>query len=201
MKPAAKIVLGAGALALVGVLLVAGLQRQPSAAVAPAQSAVETVSSGLPPAATATQDTVAPWQSSGAAQTATPDTGIATAPAFPRRPAKPAAATQLSLQQMDQQLAQNEAQAQALLRQLDTAAATGSLPANVNIEAARANIQIALQAQRLGREMAMLIQQPDSPQRQARISQVSDELGRLRAQLRYDISSAASAAPAPAAPR
>lgn len=200
MTPAAKIALGAGATALVGVLLIAGLRGQAPAPVPMQRPTAEAVPSELPPPA-ATDTATAPWQSTGSAQASMPPPGVGTAPTFPARPTKPNPAAQLSLQQMDQQLAQNEAQAQALLRQLDMAAATGSLPTNVNIEAARANIQIALQAQRLGREMAMLIQQTDSPQRQARISQVSDELTRLRAQLRYDISNAATAAPAQAASR
>lgn len=201
MKSSAKIALGTGAVVVIGIVLVAGLRRQAAEPVPATQPAVEAVADGLAPAAATAETTPAPWQNAGAAQADLPTAGTATRPTFPTRPAKPAAAAQLSLQQMDQQLAQNEAQAQALLRQLDTAAATGSLPANINIEAARANIQIALKAQRLGREMALLIQQPDSSQRQARIVEVSDELTRLRAQLRYDISNATTAVPAPAAPR
>lgn len=203
MKSSAKIALAAGAAVLAGVLLIAGLRRQaadPVPAVQPAPVATETAPMELQPQAPA-DSAPAPWQSGDPAQAGAPAAATANPPAFPSRPAMPAAGAQLSLQQMDQQLAQNEAQAQALLRQLDMAAATGSLPANVNIEAARTNIQVALKAQRLGREMAMLIQQPDSPQRQSRMARINGELNTLRNQLRYDISNTASPAPAQAAPR
>lgn len=84
-------------------------------------------------------------------------------------------------------MTQNEAQAQALLRQLDTAQATGSLPPGMNAEAARNNIHIALKAQQLGRELMAITQQPDAPNRQQRMNQISTELIALREGLRYDV--------------
>ena len=192
-----KIVVGAGAAILIGAALVLALRKgEPAAPPAPAPAAVVDAAPApaapTPPPADATP---APWETGPAMRTAAAPATAAMR--VPPPPTSPDAQMRTAIAQMERQMAQNEAQAHAMLRQLNTAQATGSLPPGMNVEAARTNIQIALKAQQLGREMVALSQQPDSPARQQRMNQISTELIALREGLRYDVNTPAAAKAAP----
>lgn len=92
---------------------------------------------------------------------------------------------------MDQQIAMQEEQAAAILQQLDLAQSRGSLPADLNPEAVRTNLRVALKAQKLGRELIVLTRQPGTPERQRRIAQITAEMTGLQRELRKDVMVAA----------
>lgn len=196
MNPYVKIGAIAGSMVLVGVLLTVGLRKTSNAPLAaPAATAATATASDSapPPTATAAEitpsatATAAPWETGPHARTTAPAPAAAIRMPPPSPPTSSNAQLRTAMEQMDRQMTQNEVQAQALLRQLDTAQATGNLPPGMNPEAARSNIRIAIRAQQLGRELVSVSQQPDTPGRQQRMAQISNELITLRESLRYDV--------------
>lgn len=182
-------------LALAAVLLAGGLallkkssgQRAPSAAPA----VVQAPAGAQPPESVRSEmaGEPAPWES---AQEDVSSTSARTSTSLP--PASlPKAHAALSIAQMDQQIAMQEAQATAILQQLDLAEAQGTLPPDLNPEAVRTNLKVALKAQKLGRELIALTQQPGTPERQRRIAQITAEMTALQHELRKDVMVAAGA--------
>ena len=181
-----KVLIG---LALAAVLLAGGLtllkkspgQRAPSAAPAVVQAPA-----GAQPPESVRSDMAgepAPWET---AQDDATSTSARTSTSLP--PASlPKAHAALSIAQMDQQIAMQEAQATAILQQLDLAEAQGTLPPDLNPEAVRTNLKVALKAQKLGRELIALTQQPGTPERQRRIAQITAEMTTLQHELRKDV--------------
>lgn len=198
MKSEAKIAIGAAAVVLIGVGLIVGLRTQVETSSPLESSAAPIIDAAAAEAPQATQTDLAPWESgpTGAAAAAGTSPGGFPATMPPRLPTADAATT-VAIAQMKRQMEQNEVQAQMVLRQLDTAQATGSLPAHINIEAARQNIHIALKAQQLGRDLVELTQQARTPERQQKITELTNQLAGLRDQLRLDMhtTSAANASP------
>ena len=212
MNQYAKIGAIAGAMVLVGVLLTIGLRKASDApltvAAAPTEASMATPSSDIAAqspivaATSASADvTAAPWETgprtASAASASASVVGNHALPTPPPTPTSSSAQLRAAIEQMDRQMTQNETQAQALLRQLDTAQATGKLPPGMNAEAARNNIRIAIRAQQLGRELVNVSQQPDTPGRQQRMTEISSELIALREGLRYDVNQPVAAKTTP----
>lgn len=194
MNPYVKNGAIACSMVLVGVLLTMGLRKTSDAPLAAPSAATATASENVTLPAPAVAEiaplatvTAAPWETGPHARTAAPPSAAGTRMPPPSPPTSPNAQLRTAMEQMDRQMTQNEVQAQALLRQLDTAQATGNLPPGMNPEAARSNIRIAIRAQQLGRELVSVSQQSDTPARQQRMAQISNELITLREGLRYDV--------------
>jgi len=184
---------------LAGVAVVA-LVRQAGQQGAPLQA---------PPAATAAADsqprpagTAAPAQGAGAPPpwvgNAPAGTAAAATAARQRlvqdRPVPTRAELERALEQIRTKTEQNDRAADEMLRQLDQLQASGQLPAHVDANALRANLQLAKRSQALSRELAELALATPSQANQARIQAIVGELQQLQGQLRYDVRAAGAPA-------
>jgi len=102
------------------------------------------------------------------------------------------------ISQIRRQSDHNKREAGELLRQIDAMKASGQAPRDVNLDALRDNLLIAMRAQALAREIAELTQQADTPARRRRTEEITHELQQLQSQLRYDVGGTAAAPTTPA---
>lgn len=185
MTPINKTITGVAVAALLVVGALALFKNSPELGPKIAEAEVAAPLSGAvasPNRAAANSDAL-PWEMPGgavAAASASRST-LASTPVLPGTPVP------LTIAQMDQQIALREEQAAALLKQLDLAQAQGTLPPGVNADAARTNLRVALKAQRLGRELIHLTQQPATEERQQRMNLITAEMTALQHELRQDV--------------
>ncbi|MDH5821607.1 hypothetical protein QFW77_01180 [Luteimonas sp. RD2P54] len=92
-----------------------------------------------------------------------------------------------ALAELQARSAANEAGIRASIARLDELQAAQGAQAGVNLDALRANLEVALRMQRITQEVQALSLQPSGADRTAAMRAKVDELNQLQGQLRYDI--------------
>lgn len=126
--------------------------------------------------------------------------GLAGAIGMPQQAATSPAATRAQLATIREQSQRNIAMVDGLLRELDALETSGKAEPGMQLDALRDNLTIARRAQVLALELADSTQQPDSPSRRQRTSEIVAELQQLQGRLRYDMAPAVPGSPAVPAP-